>query len=183
MEPVFRFNWIDAVAVILFIRIFYISVQKGFVVEFFKAFGTFVSLFFACHLYLTVAGLVSPYIPFLSEASKAVLVFLLIFFFFYILIKYLRVGLVLLFKIEPHYVIERWFSLLFGLVRGILILGIIFYALNMVNLEYVNRSLAKSFSFLYIKRAVPFSYQAGLEVYRIFRPDACRALPESEQTE
>ncbi len=183
MEPVLRFNWIDAVAVILLIRIFYISVQKGFVVEFFKIFGTFVSLFFAYHFYTRITDFISPYIPFFSESSKSLLVFLLIFTFFYILARHIRIGIIILFKIEPHYVIERWFSLLFGLTRGLLVLGIMFFVLNMLNIGYIDRSLKKSLSYTYIIKTVPVSYKIAFNVYKVFNPEAKLVLNKKSETE
>lgn len=172
MEPVSNFNWIDIVAGIILIRIFYISVQKGFIVEFFKVFGTFVSLFFSYHFYIRFSVFLSRFISFFAGDIGQLLIFIFLFFFIYILFRYIRVILTLLFKIEPHYVIERWFSLVLGVVRGLLFLSLLFFVMNMSGFKYIRKSLKGSMSYPYIKRVVPFTYQVGFNVYKYINSKA-----------
>ena len=67
MEFISKFNWIDILAFIVLVRILYIAVSKGFVVEFFKCIATFLSLSFSFHYFTYVTDLLVRFLPFLNE--------------------------------------------------------------------------------------------------------------------
>ncbi|MBN2119606.1 MAG: CvpA family protein [Candidatus Omnitrophica bacterium] len=166
-----NFNWIDLIAFIILVRIVYIAVNKGFIVEFFKLTATLLGIFFSFHFYKTVADFLVSKIPFLSKNLGYAVVFILFYLLVWTVIKYIRVVLVLLFKVEPHAVIERWFCLFFGLLRGIIFLSLLFYNLYLLNIEYLNKSLDGSLGFSFVKQVAPASYRMIGKVYKRIAPD------------
>ena len=50
-----QINWVDIFAVILLIRVCYISIKTGFLTEIFKLLGTVCAILLACHYYVRVS--------------------------------------------------------------------------------------------------------------------------------
>ena len=157
MDLELKFNWIDLIALLILIRIIYIAVSRGFVIEFFKTLGSLGSLFFSFQFYENLGEFFLKYFHFLGEFSKLVS-FLLIYGVGWLVIKYIRVILIFLFKVEAHSLIERWFSLFLGIFRASLLISITFFLLHLLNIEYLNKSLESSFSFYLLKNLAPKTY-------------------------
>ncbi|RKY43359.1 MAG: hypothetical protein DRP80_05550, partial [Candidatus Omnitrophota bacterium] len=102
MSPQLKFNWLDLVSLLIIIRVIYIAVSKGFVVEFFKIIATLAGAFFSFQFYTGLGNFFLKYLPFLGEDVASLLGFVLIFSIIWLLIKYLRTILTFLFKVEPH---------------------------------------------------------------------------------
>ncbi len=166
MEPVSSFNWVDIVALVVIVRITYIAIHKGFVIEFFKAAGTFSALFLSYHFYSSFADFFIRHISFLNKRICVITGFLAIYFLVYILFRYIREGITLLFKIEPHHIIERWIALILGALRGFLILGVIFFSAELLDVAYITRSVKTAVSYPAIKKVLPFAYKAALPAYK-----------------
>ena len=152
------FNWVDLVAFIIISRIIYIAVKKGFVAEVFKVFATFLSLFFAFHLYMPLSRLFIRYLSFLGKDLGRLLPFIIIYSLFWLFISYLRKLVMLIFKIEPHALVERWFCLFFGLLRALVFVSIFFFMFYTLNIGYLNRSLDGSVSFYVLRNTSIKSY-------------------------
>ena len=165
-----KFNWIDILAFIVLVRILYIAVSKGFVVEFFKCIATFLSLSFSFHYFTYVTDLLVRFLPFLNENTGYALSLIALYGLVWTLIKYVRTAIILLFKIEPHAVIERWVGLFLGLARGAVFLSVLFFTLYLFHGRYVNNSLMHSFSFSAVKQIAPASYRTMCGFYATFLP-------------
>ena len=124
MSPQLKFNWLDLVSLLIIIRVIYIAVSKGFVVEFFKIIATLAGIFFSFQFYTDLGNFFLNHLPFLGKDVAFLLGFVLIFSVIWLLIRYLRTILTFLFKVEPHTIIERWFSLFLGILRTSLLISL-----------------------------------------------------------
>jgi len=60
--------------------------------------------------------------------------------------------------------------LILGFIRAVVSVSIIFFAVYLVNVEYLNRSIDSSLSSTFIKQAAPVSYGSILSVYKRVSP-------------
>jgi len=159
------------VVFVVLVRIIYIAVNKGFVVEFFKFIATFSGLFFSFHFYIKLADFLLEKAAFLKSGFTYPLIFILIYSFVWLIWRYIRVAIMLLFKVEPHALIERWFCLGLGFLRGGVVASLLLFNLYLLNIGYLNKSLENCFSFPLLKNVAPVSYKLeGKLAQRIF-PD------------
>jgi len=161
MDTPFNFNWVDIIAFIISLRVCFIAVKNGFVAESFKILGILAGLFFSFCFYKNLGGFFSSHLSFLNSKFSEIISFLFIFVLLYILARYLRVLVTLLFKIEPHDIIDRWVSLALGIARSALLISTIFFLASLANIDYINRSLTGSFSFSLLRKAAPAVYNWG----------------------
>jgi len=158
MSPQLKFNWLDLVSLLIIIRVIYIAVSKGFVVEFFKIIATLAGIFFSFQFYTDLGNFFLNHLPFLGKDVAFLLGFVLIFSVIWLLIRYLRTILTFLFKVEPHTIIERWFSLFLGILRASLLISLMLFGIYLLNTEYLNRSSETSLSFHLLRKFAPKTY-------------------------
>ena len=63
LEILKQFNWVDVVIVFLLLRISYVSVKNGFVVELFKFLGTVFSIYAAFHYFTIISDRIIRHVP------------------------------------------------------------------------------------------------------------------------
>lgn len=160
MKPSFNFNWLDLVGFIILARIVYIAFKKGFVIEFFKCLATFLGLFFSFHFHERFSDSILQHVSFLNKGLVTVAVFFLLYSFVWLVVRFIRICIVLLFRIEPHVLVERWFCLFLGIARAVVFVSILFFSIYLLSITYVDESLRTSFVFPLIKDIGPKSYKA-----------------------
>lgn len=156
-----RINWVDIIAVILLIRVSYISLKTGLITEIFKLLGTVCAIFLACHYYVRASIFLNLYLPFKGEAGVNFLnfftfsvLFLLGYFFFVII----RLVLTIFIKMEVIPQLNRWGGLILGVVRWSLSVSLLLFAINISNISYFRNSLSNSFSGLSFFKLTPKTY-------------------------
>jgi uncharacterized membrane protein required for colicin V production len=122
-------NWIDILMAVIFARIVYIGVKKGFVVEFFKFWGVLFSVFLTLHYYSVLADWLATQVSFAGPKEIRIFVFLCIWLFLTFVFKLVREGLTALFTVQPHPLLEKWGGGCLAVLRGMLICSLTFFAL------------------------------------------------------
>ena len=151
-------NWIDVGLLILFIWIVFIAVKNGFVAEFFKSLGIVIAVFVSLHFYSPLAGWLMakthsswPYWDLLVFVD---LWFMVVFFF-----KYVREGVLLLFKVETnHQGFDKYAAGVVAVGRGILICSLTMFLVLLIHNGYLTRMTINSHSFKVAGKAAVATY-------------------------
>jgi len=153
-----QLNWVDLFFLILLMRIIYIGIKKGLVVEFFKTLGVILSLFLSLHYYTRLGDFIhaKSSLP-LEFADFVSFVFLVM--IGYLLFLILRTAFLLLIKVEPVNLINRWGGAILGILRGILTVSLLISVLCLSTIKYFEESSKKSFSSNYLSRVAPKTYE------------------------
>lgn len=166
-----HFNWLDVVLIIVIIRIVFIGVVQGLVVEFFKILGIFFATFLGLHYFirggkflhqaLAMPSGVAEMISFLIVVSLVVLTF-----------KFIREGWLLILKMEAKPGFSQWGGGALGAVRGLLICSLVLFFIyltgNQVLVKYADHSMVGS----YLRDLSPKVYKATFDGFLVkFFPD------------
>lgn len=155
------FNVIDIALVIVLMRIVYISLRQGAVVESLKLLGTIVSIFVILHFYLNVTDSLSNFIRF-PKRWLELSAFLLLWLLMTLIFRIIRDGILLLVRKQeqkkPEFI---WLAAGMGCVRGIIVCGLVFLALLLIP----NKDVA---TMAHQAKSAPFFRQVPLKVYGAF---------------
>lgn len=170
-ELVNQLNWVDVLIFIAFIRIILISYKHGFVIEIFQLLGTLVSIFIAFHSYNILAQIISSHSPipvdFTSFISFVALVVLIL-----VLFKFCRDAFLFVIKMQPMAVLDKWGSVVLGIVRAVFISSIIIVTLLISTIGYLQQSAERSFSSRYLLDLAPRAYAFMFDnIYSKFSPN------------
>lgn len=163
LEALKQFNWVDILAIIILFRICYISLKLGLKAEFFKLLGTVVAIYLSLHYYTTFSDLLVGRAPFtkeriplefmdfLSFASLAVLG--------YLVFVSLRVLFYRFLKMETVEELNLWGGFILGIVRGLLLIGLIIFMFGISSINYLKNSVINSYSGSYLFKIAPATYE------------------------
>jgi len=118
--------------------------------EFFKLLGVIFSLFFGFQFYSFLSNLILKHSSFNKQLVQT-LVFLAVFGFVNLIFKWVKTITIVLFKIEPHYILERWIAMFLGILRTFILVSVYFFAIYLTGSDYFNRSMEQCFSYKYTK--------------------------------
>ncbi len=166
-----KINWVDIAGFVIIIRVLYIAAKQGFINEFFKLSGVLSGLFLGFHYYTKIGGFLIKYLPIKSEKIIYTSVFTAIVLSTSLLFRWIKIIISLLFKIEPHYVIERWISLLTGIIRAVFIISICFFTVLLAKQRYLVKSEVKSLIFPFIKNISVNYYKSTFNIYKRLFPN------------
>ena len=150
-------NWIDIVLVVIVLRVIYIGLKQGFVIEFFKLLGTFVASFIILHYYSAFGQVIHVY-AFIPQAVQHAIAFLLLWFLVVLIFKFIRDGWMLLFKGEAHPAIHKWGGFSFAVLRAALICGLTFLLIFMSGNSYLIKTAKQSYLSPYLADISPKIY-------------------------
>jgi uncharacterized membrane protein required for colicin V production len=151
-------NWVDVAAAALFARLIFISVKNGFVVEIFKFLGVICAVFFGLHLYSRFAE-VLVHKTTLPLASWQFLMFLGIWILVGFGFKFLRDGVMLLFKVETtHQGFDQYAAGFLAAGRAIFISSMVIFALLLMHHPFLHRQAASSWAYKITGKAAPNTY-------------------------
>lgn len=164
-----QFNWIDIITVVVFARVIYISIQTGFMVEFFKLLGTVVLVFVCFHYYTPMTNMIISKTSWPSGIVGAV-IFSCLWGIGFFLCKLMRDGIFLLFTIQAQAVIDQWVSPIVAVFRAWIVASMVLFLLLVIQKPYLDHVVMKSFSKRYIVFVAGELYQHMTEgvVTRIF---------------
>jgi len=170
MEIIDGLYLIDIIALILCLRIIYISVFRGFLNEGFKVVGLLCAALLAFHYYPALAHKIGAAIPFLNAKYVDFIFFFVIFFSIMGVFSVVRRILAVFYKREESPSAgERWFALLLGAVRFVVLTSVIFFFLNLysINPAYFSDSI----SYLFFRKAAPKMYLVSFNIFNKFYPE------------
>lgn len=160
MDVLKSINWVDLMIFALFIRVMYMAVQEGFIVEVFKTFGLIIALFLSFHYYTLLGQFIlrkvhSPQDMILAFSFCFIVIWVLVLVIF----KYIREGLLLLFAIQTKTLVDRWGAAIVGLGRFWVLSSMIMFVLLTSGLRYVEVKTADSFFGRHMIALAPGIYQ------------------------
>ncbi len=135
-------NWVDIVILILLFRACYVGFIRGLGSELMPLIFTFTSLVVALQFYKSMGGFIASHTP-LSPPHANFLIFFTIMFISIVLARV--VMRVLVGKSENAHVATMFDSgggLFFGILRGILLVSFVTYALWLTPSEYISTSVS-----------------------------------------
>ena len=148
-ESIKKFNWVDIFIIILFLRICYIAFQSGFLSEFFKLLGTISAIYLSLHYYTGLSDTLLKNSIFLKDKMPLkfmdFLCFVILVLVGYLIFVLLRVGLLKIMKMEAVPLLHKWGGLCLGVVRAMLLTGLIVFMLAISTVGYFKRSVKDSF--------------------------------------
>ncbi|MDD4909993.1 MAG: CvpA family protein [Candidatus Omnitrophica bacterium] len=153
-------NWVDIFCLILLIRILYVAVKQGIVIEIFKLLGSFSSVFFASHYYSALSTAIPSGIK-CPRVVADMLSFIALIIAGYLLIFLLRIAFFRFFKIEAAQTIDKWAALLIGAIRGTLVISITLLFFLLTSAQYLSASIKSSFLAVKAVNIAPRAY-AGM---------------------
>lgn len=137
-------NWLYVLMIAILIRIIYIGVVNGFVVEFFKLIGVLFVSCVAFHYYPVIANSVHNRVPMFSLDNWQAFYFCVLWFVTVVIFRLIREGLLLLFKVDAHPVLDQWGGAVVAVIRGVLICSLTMYALVLTDLAYIEKVPSQS---------------------------------------
>jgi len=143
-EIVSNLNWLDIVIIILFLRMTYSGLMKGFPTEIFKIIGILIGAIFSLNYYPALGALINSKIK-LSQELVEFNSYLVILFSGIICLALLRDIVLKFVKIEAVSSLNKWGGIFLGLVRSAIVISAIFYSFLIINNEYLKTSLKKSY--------------------------------------
>ena len=148
IETVKQVNWVDLLALILLVRIIYISPKTGLPSEIFKLLGTISAIYLSLHYFLVFSDFmaVKLYLKFLPIDLLDFISFILLALCGYLAFFILREFFNRLIKMEPVAGVARWGSVCLGTLRGFLCAGLIISVLAVSGIAYIRNSINDSFS-------------------------------------
>ncbi|MDD2653879.1 MAG: CvpA family protein [Candidatus Omnitrophica bacterium] len=169
-ELVNQLNWVDVFVFIVLIRVILISYKHGFVIEIFQLLGTIFSIFIAFHSYSSLAQFMSSHSPipidFTSFISFVALIALIL-----VLFKFSRDAFLFVIKMQPLAVVDKWGSVVLGVIRAVYLSSIIIVALLISTIGYLQQSAQRSFSSRYFLDLAPKAYAFMFDnIYSKFSP-------------
>jgi len=159
IDTLLRLNWVDIVVVILIIRVVYISVKSGFPVEIFKLLGTICAIYFSLHYYIVLGDLLRGYFTsIIPEAYFNFLCFFALALLGYFLFFLLRTALYHFVDVKAVPALSKWGGLIAGLIRDILLIGLIVFTLSISTVSYLENSVNKSYIASRFSKVAPVTY-------------------------
>ncbi len=147
MEAIGYFNWVDILIIGLSLKVVFTAVHKGVVVEFFKLCGTLFSIYVPLHYYIVVsdwlrvrAGIKRIPLEFLDF-----LVFLSLVILSYVVFIFIRAVLAKFLKAEAAPRLNKLGGLLLGMVRAVLLSGLVVFMLVISSISYMSDSARHSY--------------------------------------
>jgi uncharacterized membrane protein required for colicin V production len=158
-------NWVDAALFLLFIRMIFVGVKNGFISEFFKFLGVVAAVFISLHFYSFIAAWVAQKTNITWEYWELV-IFALLWFGVAFIFKFLRDGILLLFKVEAnHEGFDKYAAGAVAVGRGILVCSLSIFLILLAHNGPITRMTVHSFTYKIAGRAAVSTY--GLLFYGI----------------
>ncbi len=154
-----KINWVDIMIVLFGVRIIYIGIKNGFISELFKLIGVVFAIFITFHYYTQVADFFKDHTG-LSENNAGFLSFGLLWAVVTLIFKFIRDGILLIFKIEALSLVDQWGGLLLSILRSALVGSMVLIFLMISNLGYWRSHAGKSFFNPYLIAVSPKIYKA-----------------------
>ncbi len=160
LEAIKQFKWVDVFILILLFRVCYIAIKTGFSVEVFKLFGTVCAIYLSLHYYIVISDFlidrlrlqVIP-VEFLDFLCFAILATV-----GYLSFVAIRMSFFRLIKVEAVSLLNRWGGLIISIVRGVMLISLIVYALAISSITYLRNSVDNAYLGKIVLKIAPGIY-------------------------
>lgn len=151
-------NWVDVALAALFIRVVFISVKTGFITETFKLLGVLAGLYLALHYYEYLATLVAQKTTLPIESWEFIF-FVAIWGLAVLIFKFMRDGVLLLFKVETtHQGFDKYGAGVLGVLRAILLCSMTVFTLLLMEHPVVHRQVVSAYGYKATAKVAPNTY-------------------------
>ncbi len=150
-------NWIDIVMGCVLARAIYIGVRTGFVIEFFKLLGIVLGTFLALHYYVRLGDFLHTKLWMPAEMVN-IIAYLLLWILAVLVMKFIRDGWMLILKTQANPVIDKWGGFILGIIRGLLICGLVYTLFFLTRNPYLGKKSKDSFLGFYLVDLSPNVY-------------------------
>lgn len=164
LEIIRQLNWVDFVAIILIFRICYASLKSGVPAEFFKLLGTICAIYLALQYYTFFSDWVIGRLN-INISREGVpldfmdfVCFVLLAISGYLAFMSLRILFCRFIKMEAVPQLNKWGGLVFGIVRGFLLVSLIIFALAISTIGYLRNSVIGSSLSRRLYKIAPATY-------------------------
>ena len=160
LEFLRQFNWIDILVFAVFFRVSLVALKNGLPFESLKISGTFLALYLSLHYYVSLAN---SFISHSNSKNAPVILFgtisfLVLAFLGYSIFVLIRFVVCRFIKTEITPVLSKWGGFVLGLVRALLLSGILLFVLMMSGAVYFRKSIHNSLSGTSIVKVAPATY-------------------------
>ncbi|MDP3143109.1 MAG: CvpA family protein [Candidatus Omnitrophota bacterium] len=155
-------NWVDILIIIAIIRIVYIGVRQGLIVEFSKVLGLIFALMLSFHYYKTLSNLIHSNSP-LPIGFSDLICFNVLLLVVVLIFKFIREGLGLIVKVESASFANTWGGLLLGGLRAWIFSSILIFILLISGFSYIEKSARQSYGASRIIKVAPAIYSFSFE--------------------
>lgn len=166
MEIIKRLGPIDLVFIIIFLRITYTALSKGFVSELIRTLGLLVGAIIGFQFYPALADALAPKASFLNQEYLNSISFLAIYLVSSIIFSLLSKIVRSFYKRQEVPLAEKIVSMLVGWFRCAFLFSVILFFLYLTPLS--SMFYANSFSYEWFKNLAPKAYLATINVTRQF---------------
>lgn len=166
MDIIRQINWIDVLAVIIIVRISYVSLQEGLTHEIFPLIGTILVLVFGLHYYTTLGEVISRNLFKMPIQLGNSLGFLVLVIGTWLVFGILNALLNKIVKVQWHPLIEKFGGVTAGVVRAFITTSLVLIILALAPLPYFQRSIRdKSVTGMYFLRIGPSIYTSASKYF------------------
>ncbi|MDP3790581.1 MAG: CvpA family protein [Candidatus Omnitrophota bacterium] len=156
MQILSRINWVDIVVLILMVRISYVAFMDGLSHEIFPFFGTVAVFILSLHYYTGLGEAISQNLGNMPAEVSNCLAFIILVVTLGFIIKFIKIILDKMVKVQWHPVIEKFGGLFVGILKAYVIIAMIVTILALIPLSYLQWSVKeRSLTGKYILMAGP----------------------------
>jgi uncharacterized membrane protein required for colicin V production len=156
MEILTRINWVDVLVVILILRMSYVAFSSGLSHEIFPFFGVLAVFALSLRYYKPLAAAISGNLGGIPSEISDCLSFMVLVAALGLIVKFVKVILDKIVKVQWHPVIEKFGGLFVGMLKAYLITAMVLTMFAMIPLPYLQWSVKeRSLTGKYILLAGP----------------------------
>ena len=174
MQILSRINWVDIFVLILMVRMSYVAFMDGLSHEIFPLAGSIVVFVLSLHYYKALGDMISQGMGNVGPEITYFLGFVILIVVSGFVVKFLKIIIDKIVKVQWHPVIEKFGGLFAGIVKAYIITAIVLTMMMLMPLSYLQWSIRdKSLTGKYVLMAGPQIYSS----FRIFLSDSS-AVPK-----
>ena len=159
-ETLNSFNWIDILMAAIVIRVVYIGIKRGIVVELFKMVGVLSAVFITLHYFSSISKVLQEKVH-LPLAAADLFSFGILWGLVILAFKFIRDGFGMLFKMEAaHSILDKWGGLVVCIGRALLLCSLTILCLRASSIDYFLKNLEKSATASKLASLAPGFYEA-----------------------
>jgi uncharacterized membrane protein required for colicin V production len=159
MQILSRINWVDVLVIILMIRISCVAFMDGLSHEIFPFLGVLAVFVLSLHYYMGLGYIISTNLGSITADVSNCLSFIILVVVLGFIVKFLKVILDKIVKVQWHPVIEKFGGLFVGILKAYIITAMVLTVLVLIPLSYLQWSVKdRSLTGKYVLMAGPEAY-------------------------
>jgi len=182
-----KLNWIDILLLICILRMGYVGLKRGLFIEIFKILNVLVCCFVTFHFYSSVGQLINSKLPPLPLDAAKIFSYTALCIIITLIFSIIREAIVVILRIETPTNIIKFLGAVLGVLRGVIISGLIIFGLYISTIHYLEMSARVSFLGQKVVMVPTKIYESifrgfiyNLSQQQAFNNDVSKALQPSE---